>query len=297
VVSPRTFAAGERRVTSDPPEDDSEPRTPGERRPISFLAGAGWTFAVSLTLGIVVELCEELRPGATGDLVTFSAAYVLTHLVALFVLLRVYEPEGSIREVVGLRKTSVVACLLALPLGAGAYPTMNALDEMVARRFPITEDESALLTKLVTTGTPSRSAFLAVSLAFALPLVEDVFFRGFLFGGLKKGRTLLSAVMGTAIFYALAQGDPRSIGSALALGLTLSWLRAQTGSLIPAMLAHVAYAAIPVIHLLRSQDPLHDAYARPLLIGGAALTLACAAAVHFLAAKDPRALQNRLADG
>jgi membrane protease YdiL (CAAX protease family) len=285
-------------VSSDPPEaDQPEPRVPGERRPLSFLAAAGWTFAVSLTLGIVIQLCDDARPGASADLVTFTTAYVLTHLVALFVLLRIYEPESSIREVIGLRKTSVPAMLLALPLGAGAYPTMNALDDLVSRRFPLTEDETALVVKLVSAGTPSRRVFLVASLVFLLPLVEDVFFRGFLFGGLKKGRTLMMAVVGTALFYALAQGDVRSLPSALVLGLTLSWLRAHTGSLVPAMLAHAAYAAVPVVHLLLGQDPAHDTYPRALLLGGAVATILCAAAVHFAAAKDPRAALARLADG
>jgi membrane protease YdiL (CAAX protease family) len=280
---------------SSPPASDRS--GPGERRSISFLAAAGWTFALSLTLGIVVQLCEEARPGASADLVTFTTAYVLTHLVGLFVLLRIYEPAGSIREVIGLRKTSIVAIVLALPLGAGAYPSMDALDDLLARKFPLTDDETALLVKLVSTETPSRRAFLIASLVFLLPLAEDVFFRGFLFGGLKKGRTLTMAVLGTALFYALSQGDMRSLPSALVLGLTLAWLRAQTGSLVPAMLAHVGYAAVPAVHLLLGQDPAHDSYPRILVVAGAALTIGCAAAVHFGAARDPKAALARLADG
>jgi membrane protease YdiL (CAAX protease family) len=279
------------------PEDDSEPRVPGERRSISFLAAAGWTYALWLTVGIVVQLCDEARPGAASDLVTFTAAYVVTHLIALFVLLRIYEPEGSIRAVTGLRKTSVLVTVLAVPLGAGAYPTMNALDGLMTRRLPLTEEETTFIVKLVSADTSSRRVFLVASLAFLVPLVEDIFFRGFLFGGVKKGRTLLISVVGTALFYALAQGDVRSFPSAFALGLTLTWLRAQTGSLIPAMLAHLAYAAVPVTHLLLGQDPVHDLYPRPLMLGGAALAIACAAAAHFIAAKDPRAIQARLADG
>jgi membrane protease YdiL (CAAX protease family) len=284
-------------VTSDPPEDDSEPRIPGERRPLTLLAGVVWTFAVSMTFTIVVQLCEEARPGASADLVTFTAAYVLTYLVALFALLRIYEPDSSIREVIGLRKTSILAMVLAIPIGAGAYPTMNALDDLVSRRFPLTDEESEFLVKLVTTETPSRRVFLVASVAFLLPLVEDIFFRGFLFGGIKKGRTFLTAVVATAVFYSLAQGDSRALPSAFVVGLTLSWLRARTGSLIPAMLAHAAYAAVPVIHLLRGQDPAHDAYARPVLIGGAILAIVCAAGAHFASAKNQRAVLARLADG
>jgi membrane protease YdiL (CAAX protease family) len=284
-------------VTSDPPEDESEPQKPGERRQLTLLAGVVWTFAVSMTFAIVVQLCEEARPGAQGDLVTFTAAYVLTYLVALFAMLRMYEPEGSIREVIGLRKTSIVATLLAIPIGAGAYPTMNALDDLIARRFPMDDDASEFVAKLVTAETPSRRVFLVASVAFLLPLVEDIFFRGFLFGGIKKGRTFLTAVVATAVFYSLVQGDSRGLPSAFVVGLTLSWLRARTGSLIPAMLAHAAYAAVPVIHLLRGQDPAHDAYARPVLIGGAIAAIVCAVGAHFASAKDQRAVLARLADG
>jgi uncharacterized protein len=76
----------------------------------------------------------------------------------------------------------------------------------------------------------------------AAPLSEELFFRGFMYGGLRRRLSLWpAAAIAGAIFGLLHYTGPDSIGvvpQLAVLGLILAWLYEQTGSLWPPILLH-----------------------------------------------------------
>lgn len=86
------------------------------------------------------------------------------------------------------------------------------------------------------------------------PLCEEVFFRGFLFGGLLRGMRPVVAVALSALLFALAHGLIGSFAPLLLIGVVLAVVRWRTGSLWPGMAIHIcnnALATILVISALR----------------------------------------------
>jgi len=89
---------------------------------------------------------------------------------------------------------------------------------------------------------------IAVSV-FALvmaPLVEEVFFRGFLYAALEPVLGpwltvfLVGMIFGT--FHGLQYiGVPAALAAVTLMGLATTWLRMATGSLLPCVALHVAY--------------------------------------------------------
>src|SRR5687767_13703675 len=95
------------------------PSEEGRDRPLSFLAAAGWTLLSFLLVMIAMGVTESAHPGAFYDLVTRTLCFALSYSLVLFAILRVHEPETSIRQVLALRSPSPVATFLAVLVGAG----------------------------------------------------------------------------------------------------------------------------------------------------------------------------------
>ncbi|MGH2954902.1 MAG: lysostaphin resistance A-like protein, partial [Solirubrobacterales bacterium] len=80
------------------------------------------------------------------------------------------------------------------------------------------------------------------------PVSEEIFFRGFLFGGLRRGTPLaVAAVLSAGIWGLFHYTGPGSWGVVLQLtvfGLALAWLYERTGSLWPPIALHVLNNAL-----------------------------------------------------
>lgn len=73
-------------------------------------------------------------------------------------------------------------------------------------------------------------------LVFFKPLVEEVIFRGLLYGPIRKKTDPVIAALTTSFFFMLADGSYRS--HHLISGLLLAYLYERTGSLLPGVLFH-----------------------------------------------------------
>lgn len=262
--------------------------TDEERRPLSFLGAAAWTIGVVLLLDVAVSVTEALRPGAITDLVSVTACHVLSYSIVVFAMLRVYAPETPVRRVVALRTTPPLWTVLAGAIGAGVYPALNVVDMLVARRYPQSKDDIERFGRLMTASTLGRRVFLATSLLVLMPVAEEVFFRGVLFGGLERQRKGATVIFATALYFAVARADVPSFASVLALGLVLGWLRSRSGSIVPPIVAQAAFFAVPLVPILRGADPTADEVYAPRTIAGALVLAAVSAALlEWRASRQP----------
>jgi membrane protease YdiL (CAAX protease family) len=75
--------------------------------------------------------------------------------------------------------------------------------------------------------------------AIIAPIVEEIFFRGFVFGGLRQRWGWPVAALGSSLLFALAHVVPTSFLPILILGLIFSALYQLSGSIWPAILMHM----------------------------------------------------------
>ncbi|MEO8956145.1 MAG: CPBP family glutamic-type intramembrane protease [Ktedonobacteraceae bacterium] len=85
---------------------------------------------------------------------------------------------------------------------------------------------------------------------FVAPFCEEIFFRGFVFTGLRRGMPLYLAVILSALLFAAAHGDPASFPVLLVIGLLLAILRWQTKSLWPGILLHCLNNSLGAIEII-----------------------------------------------
>lgn len=85
--------------------------------------------------------------------------------------------------------------------------------------------------------TPTSQAVMTVYAAVLAPVIEEILFRGYLLGGLRRYGDRF-AVISSAALFALMHGNLSQFLSALCIGLLLGYTRVQYGSLLLCILAH-----------------------------------------------------------
>ncbi|MFO0807440.1 MAG: ABC transporter permease subunit/CPBP intramembrane protease [Gemmataceae bacterium] len=246
------------------------------------------------------------RPAASasGALLTLALTFPLQ-----FVLQSALLPLARDNRAIGLALSSVVGIVLfvGLPLLAAWIGRIELTSGLALRgawwlTFPAgivlglalapVSSELMQLQKLIGfTSLPDRVGELlgegkAVPFALLLivaltpAIVEEVFFRGFLFTALSTTTSGRSAVLATAALFALFHigvGDLLAIERFLPtflVGLVLGWIRLRSGSIWPAVVTHACHnAALTVAaraELLKGSVPLMW-LALALVTGGAAI--------------------------
>ena len=269
--------------------DSTPPKA--EARPMSFLAAAGWTLVVVLLYTFALSIAEELRAGAIKDVITRTTCGALAYSVTLFVILRVHEPEGSIREVLAFRWPPILTLPLAIVVGAGLAAPASWLDERLLSRFPYSPEEQEALETVygaATYDTSVKRFGLVITMVVLMPILDELFFRGALFTPLRKGRRLEPVVIATAAYETLVSSPhAREMISFFALALALSWMRGLSGSILPSILARMAFHAprfVPLA-LARELPPL----SKGMLASSLGAALVSFAALVFVCRRGARA--------
>jgi membrane protease YdiL (CAAX protease family) len=120
-----------------------------------------------------------------------------------------------------------------------ATAALAATITVVARAVPswfITLDDAL--------GLAGMSAAMALVYAALVPTVsEELLFRGAVLGGLTDVMTDRTAIVTSALLFAIVHLSVPSMLHLTALGLVLGWVRLRSGSVWPAIALHAAYNA------------------------------------------------------
>ncbi|HKO91935.1 MAG TPA: CPBP family intramembrane glutamic endopeptidase [Polyangiaceae bacterium] len=211
------------------------------------LAALLWTAAAYAAFHLLISLLA-LR-GTSPDLVSLGAAEALAYTAVMLLVLYRHDSGSSLRAALGLRPTHPGLGLVGIGLGASLKLPVESLTLVVERFFPTDDAQLVARSLLYRTETlPDVARLLAVSCLMA-PLVEELFFRGALFGRLVK-TGVLGAALTTGIAFVLVHSDPRHWPALLLVTAVLSYLRAIGGSLLPCLGLHVAFNAAGVLALV-----------------------------------------------
>jgi membrane protease YdiL (CAAX protease family) len=273
---------------------DDEELEPRRGRKMSFLGAALWSLSVGFAASLLVAMTESFRPGAMADVVNITMCKVVAYSVFLFVMLRVYTPQASIRDVLAIRPVSPVASFFALAGGAALYPGLSFIDDAIYKRFPLGQEDTELLDQITQVTSLRERVILLVAFAFVIPVADEVFFNGVLFRGLRRGQAEGLAIVGVAALWAISRGDYRSVPTGLILGLFTTWLRGRSGSLVPGVLGHVAMNAVPLVPIALGKGDFDFGW--KLAVGGVVSAAACAWAAGLVLRADDRAEEGRLLD-
>lgn len=150
-------------------------------------------------------------------------------------------------SLLGLRRFNVrLGCGLSIALLFASY-AVRACYAFAALALGAQLQSQSIVPRLDVSGVGFALTFFAA--AIVAPIVEEIFFRGFVYAGLRArwgvaGALLLSAVFFTALHFTLDLFVPIFI-----LGVFLAWVYEKTGSLYPGILLHASNNAIALVTL------------------------------------------------
>jgi len=280
-----------------------------QERPLSFVAAALWTLLVAMLIALASGILESAHPGARSDVVTISVCKLFIYSLVFFALLRVHEPESSIRQVLALRRPPLVLLGLGAAVGAGLSPLAQWISARIAVRYPPTPtpEESQAMERLLSSETSAKRIALVVAFVVIMPACDELFFRGALFTPLKRGRRADAVVLATAA-YDVLMGGPSGpqLAWLLPTVLAFSWMRATTGSVLPSLLARMAFFAVQVLPLVVRRETVTAVVPLPasvsvgsgtLAVAGGVLAVVGLAGVAAVSRRSSRVLDARLEDG
>ena len=153
------------------------------------------------------------------------------------VYFRIVRPGAISWAAMGVdRKLLPRRLLPGFPLGFALFAVSGAV-ELLLSGFGIRQTQADIFAS-VRHASSWEFGLLLLAGAVVAPIVEEIYFRGFVFRGyLDEKGPMQAYIFSSAIFAAIHMNAPALL-PIFAMGLLLSFLYSRTGSIVPGMAAH-----------------------------------------------------------
>ncbi len=267
---------------------------------MSFFGAALWVTGATLAFLMLASVMVSLREQAGSDQLALVSCQVAAYLFVLFLLLRSYAPQTDIRVFLAVRSTHAGFYPAALLLGVACSFPANWLYEKILTRWP-QEEQTQTFVDLFVAASSAQRLLLGFAVVVVGPVVEELLFRGAIFGPLARKNRMSAVIVVSAVFFALVHMEPRVRPPIVLMGLILGYLRASSGSIIPAVLMHVGFNGVEVAGLwtasesLKASEPAQSV-PLPLMAAGTIGCVVLLVICRFIAKLSPKAIRARQAD-
>lgn len=172
---------------------------------------------------------------------TFANALIFYAIVLAIVLA---IARGFDRDLLGLRAPE--RRLRAGALAAAALVAIFVVAAILAQ-FLDAGDEQGLVPKAWDSSRAAPFIANAIAVAVVAPFVEELLYRGLGYGLLTPFVSVLPAILITGVAFGLGHGLVLGLPVLAFFGITLAWLRWQTGSVYPGMIVHGCFNGLALI--------------------------------------------------
>ena len=195
--------------------------------------------------GMDINISEEnILPFLCTNTLLFGGLFLILWASTLFGRARSPSgppPVGSRvpRDLIRLTLLSVVPiCLIAFGLNW-------ASGELLSRLTNIDLADQDLVKFITSNALSLRSkALLFLFLLIEAPVLEELLFRGVLFGGLTKIMPIWPAILLSGLVFAVIHINAATLIPLWFLGAAFAWLYVRTGTLLAPMAVHLTFNAV-----------------------------------------------------
>lgn len=247
---------------------------------------------LAMILGALVYF--GIDPDAAGDLVGLGIVSAASFLFMSALLIGRYPGGPKLSQPLGVRKTHPLALVVGLLIGLFAKVPAEQLNIWIERAAPRTAEEDARLMEMFQADSSFHAAALFFVIAIIVPISEEVFFRGAIYGALRRSQTPeRHAALVTALGFTFCHADVRQLLPILLVAFLLGALRTLSGSLLPSIAAHVGFNAVAILGATYGLLPDVEKLPGGLRWAASAILLGLLFMLVFLVGRHPRALASR----
>jgi membrane protease YdiL (CAAX protease family) len=186
-----------------------------------------------------------------------AVVYLLTLLIVIGVPWLIRR-KVTTKEDVGLTRLPSWMDIVLAPAGAIVYLLFAAvLLSLFAAIFPHIDLQQAQDTGFQNLATKSQYLLAFMTLVIIAPLAEEVLFRGYLYGKLRKHVPLWLAMLVTSALFGAVHGQWNVALDTFALSIVMCSLREVTGSIWSGVL----------LHMIKNSIAFYFLFINPSLLG------------------------------
>lgn len=264
-------------------------------RPFFYVHAFIWTFIATAVLTSGMVLARGVWP--TAPVLRVGLFEVLAYGGTTLLLLRFHAPNASPRKLCGLRPTHPALFALGIALGAALQGPAETLRLLSEHYVPASEQELLERSALLSPTSVQSQLLITLVLACVGPLLEEVFFRGAVYGALRRynGPGVAASISG--LCFVVGHTNPRIWLSLACVAAILSYLRAVSGSVMPSLAVHVTFNSITLgLAAAGTWDPKRPALGTWWLVSGWVISVVLLLLVARVSQRSRRAESARLED-
>lgn len=213
-------------------------------KPASWSANDTWLGLALLLIvvaGYLFALSRMEQNQSTNILYVATFEFLLLIPIAVIFLWR----KVSLKEL-GFNRFNANQLALGCGLLVGVY-MLVIINNLVMISLGVTTQADVISELLGEINAPYLFAFTTVIVA---PITEEMFFRGFLFKGLREKYGWVNALMFSSMIFAIFHGQLATLLPTFLLGALFSYLYQRTDSVFPGMFLHFTVNAMGALVLL-----------------------------------------------
>lgn len=204
----------------------------------------GFMLAQALIIGLIEVLQKIGVPldqvsGPLFQTLAGAVIYALTLLIVIGVPWLVKKARTT-KEELGMQRLPSLMDFVWVPAGAVAYLVLTAIITVLAMSFlTFVNYDQVQDTGFTNMGTQAEYILAFIMLVIVAPIAEELLFRGYVLGKLRKYAPLWIAILITSILFAIVHFAWNVGLDVFALSIVLCVLRVVSGSLWPSIMLHM----------------------------------------------------------
>src|SRR5262245_29478340 len=108
---------------------------------MSFFVAAMWAVSARLFTTFIALILVSARHVEDLDLVSLVLCQGVAFLGTLYFVVLVHDPDRALSDVLGLRRTRVSLCVVAVALGFALQGPLTLISDAIYKRYPLSEAE------------------------------------------------------------------------------------------------------------------------------------------------------------
>ena len=233
---------------NETPPPQTEPAPPSAPQPASWSASDTW---LGLGLLLIVLAAYFLVIAQLGESKTLSLFVVATFEFILLIPIAIIFAIRKVAWVeLGLRRFERNALALGCGLLVGTY-ILVIINNLIMVALGVVTQADTIINMLGEIDSPFLFAFVTVIVA---PVTEELFFRGFLFKGLREKYGWVNALMFSSLIFAIFHGQIATLIPTFLLGALFAYMYQRTESIFPGMLLHFTVNSMGVCAILAASQ-------------------------------------------
>jgi membrane protease YdiL (CAAX protease family) len=203
-----------------------------------------WTAAA--TAGLALALTWVIAAfGQRVDIVPLGLTQVGVY--GLCLLLFASWRKRPLRELLALRVAPLRSCLLAAALGVVLQFPSTLLANVIERFFPLPERVLEHRLALITPHSIAHGVAIVLTVSLLGPCVEELFFRGILFGALRRCYSAFSTIAVVSLCFVSAHMDLRLLLPLAPAAWLMAEVRERSGSIWPGLALHAGFNSLTLL--------------------------------------------------